>query len=55
MGAAEPGEEEELLENWIKELEQGIKGMSEVVGVPQEAKPEPVRTIVTETEWSLYS
>lgn len=28
----DPTQQEELLENWIKELEQGIKGMSDVVG-----------------------
>ena len=26
--------EEELLENWIKELEQGIQGMTDVTGLP---------------------
>ena len=40
----DPNQEEELLENWIKELEQGIKDMSEVVGMPaaEETKPSTV-------------
>ena len=28
----EPGKDEVLLESWIKELEQGIKGMSDLAG-----------------------
>ena len=39
VGVAGQEQEEELLENWIKELEQGIKDMSEVVGPPEETKP----------------
>ena len=30
-------QEEELLENWIKELEQGIQGMSDVTGTGTES------------------
>ncbi len=41
MNNADPGQEEELLENWIKELEEGIKGMTDVVGSfpSEEGKP----------------
>ncbi len=37
VGGADTNQEEAMLENWIKELEQGIKGMSDVVGLPEEA------------------
>ena len=31
-----PEQDESLLDNWIKELESGIKGMEDVAGVPAE-------------------
>ena len=41
MKGSPPEQDESLLENWIKELESGIKGMADVAGVPAEVSMLP--------------
>lgn len=44
-----PGEQDEsLLDNWIKELESGIKGMADLTGAPAE-----VSVVYSTAHWEL--
>ncbi len=46
-GAETGGVDEILLDSWIKELESGIQGMADLMGIDPEPSPPPTPKLVT--------